>query len=56
MENGLVGQILVWVFCKHEFIMFVESVEEHPLQDMAEMEQALHGDEDSGGSGGGKGL
>ena len=56
MEDGLVGWILVWGFCKHEFVIFVELVEEHPLQDMAEMEQALQGDEDSGGSGGERGL
>ena len=56
MEDGLVGRIMVWGFCKHEFVVFVESVEEHPLQDMAEMEQALQGDEEGGGSGGGRGL
>ena len=56
MEDGLVGRIVVWGFCKHEFVVFVESVEEHPLQDMAEVEQALQGDEDGGGSGGGRGL
>ena len=56
MEDSLVGRIMVWGFCKHKFVVFVESVEEHPLQDMAEMEQALQRDEDGRGSGGGRGL
>ena len=55
MEDGFVNQILVWGFCKHKLVVFVELLEEHPLQNMSEMEQVLQGNKVGGGSGGGRG-